>query len=107
LTVEWVESAEKVPTALWLEFFPKDLEGVWWYSILENAGLEKQFRFFYALVKSGSETLAIAPAFLMDVPIEIVAPDIVADLLKAVGPLMPSLAYQSIGPLSTMTSRRS
>jgi hypothetical protein len=61
---------------------------------LENSKLEKQFRFFYAIVKSGAETIAIAPAFLMDVPIEIVAPDVVADLLKSVGPLLPSLTYQ-------------
>ncbi len=92
--MEWVESANNIPTELWQQYFPPGLEGQWWYTLLENSGLGKQFRFFYALVKSGQETVAIAPAFLMDVPIDIVAPDTVAELLKALGPLFPSLTYQ-------------
>ena len=92
--MDWIESAEKIPAALWQDFFPPHLEGLWWFRALEKANLEKQFRFFYALIKSGQEPIAIAPSFLMDVPIELVAPDMVATVLRAVGPLLPSLTYQ-------------
>ncbi len=94
LTVEWVESAQKISEALWQEYFPAHLEGRFWYLALEKAGLDDQFRFFYALVKRNHEIVAIAPAFLMDVPIELVAPEAVARVLRLIVPLLPSLGYQ-------------
>jgi hypothetical protein len=92
--IEWVESAENISATAWSACFPAHLEGRFWYTALEKAQLQDQFRFFYALVKSNSEIVAIAPAFLMDVPIELVAPDAVARILKMVGPILPSLTYQ-------------
>ena len=94
LTVEWVDSFSKVPAYLWREFFPETVEGKFWYATLEQSKLEGQFLFLYALVKEGPEIVAIAPAFVMNVPIELVAPEAVANLLKILGPVMPSLTYQ-------------
>ncbi|MDR3616845.1 MAG: GNAT family N-acetyltransferase [Candidatus Obscuribacterales bacterium] len=93
-TVEWVNSASKIPSALWRDFFPETVEGRFWYVALEQSKLESQFQFHYALVKEGPDIIAIAPAFVMNVPMELVVPEPVAKLLKSVKPILPSLSYQ-------------
>ena len=94
LSVEFVDSATKVPNALWKEYFPETIEGRFWYVALEQSKLESQFQFVYALVKEGPDIIAIAPAFLFDVPMELVVPETVAKLIKVVEPVLPSLKYQ-------------
>jgi hypothetical protein len=93
-TVEFVDSASKIPSALWRDFFPETIEGRFWYTALEQSKLESQFQFLYALVKEGPDIIAIAPAFVMNVPMELVVPEPVAKLLKFVEPVLPSLSYQ-------------
>jgi uncharacterized protein len=93
-TVEWVDSASKIPSALWRDYFPETVEGRFWYAALEQSKLESQFQFLYALVKEGPDIIAIAPAFVMNVPMELVVPETVAKLLKVVEPVLPSLSYQ-------------
>jgi len=93
-TVEWVDSSSKIPSALWREYFPETIEGRFWYAALEQSKLESQFQFHYALVKEGPDIIAIAPAFVMNVPMELVVPETVAKLLKFVEAVLPSLGYQ-------------
>jgi hypothetical protein len=93
-SVRWVSSAAEIPSDLWQRCFPPPLEGDWWYSTLEQSGLESQFTFAYAVIEQAAETVGIAPIFLMDVPIDIVAPPVIARLLQVAGNVLPRLRYQ-------------
>ena len=93
-TVRWVDSAADIAADDWGRCFPEPLEGQWWYLALERAGLESQFAFAYALVEAGGRIAAIAPTFLMDVPIDLVAPPLLARGLIAAGAVLPRLRYQ-------------
>jgi hypothetical protein len=92
--VSFVDSQAEIPAALWEACLPPPLEGRWWYEALEQSGLEDQFVFRYALLREGDRAVGIAPLFLMDVPLEIVAPPALLRLAKAVGRLFPSLLFQ-------------
>ncbi|WP_130470499.1 GNAT family N-acetyltransferase [Candidatus Magnetaquicoccus inordinatus] len=92
--VRWVDSVEEIAAELWELCFPPPLEGVWWYRALERSGLQEQFRFLYALVFHDGEAVAIAPAFVMDVPLDIIAPPWCLPLLRLLSRLAPSLPYQ-------------
>jgi len=94
VSVRWVQSADAIPAELWEQCFPPPLEGRWWYAALEHAGLEDQFTFSYALLMRGGDAIGIAPAFLMDVPLDIVAPPSLARLLRSLGAWFPRLRYQ-------------
>ncbi len=96
IRVNWVSSATEISVELWQKCFVGK-EGPWWYQALEGCGLEDQFTFSYAIISRGSEQIGIAPAFIMDVPMELVAPPKVIKLLKfhpLVGKLFPFLVYQ-------------
>jgi hypothetical protein len=69
LTLEWLNSESQIPQALWDNCFPAPYEGQWWYRSLECSHLEKQFTFTYGLIALNGQPIAIAPAFVMDVPI--------------------------------------
>ncbi|HUO07573.1 MAG TPA: GNAT family N-acetyltransferase [Phycisphaerae bacterium] len=92
--VQWFSSANDISPSLWLECFPKTLEGGWWYHVLDRSGLGDQFTFYYGLVTCGGKGIGIAPAFVMNVPIDIVTPPTVTKLLLAAGRFWPSLRYQ-------------
>ncbi len=92
--VEFVRSASQIDGALWAECFPAPLEGRFWYETLEASGLEGQFEFHYALVKSGPRTVGIAPCFVHNVPIALVAPRPVALLLNALARWFPGVGHQ-------------
>lgn len=92
--VSFVDSQAEIPTALWEACLPPPLEGRWWYEALEQSGLEDQFVFRYALLRDGDRPVGIAPLFLMDVPLEIVAPPALLRLAKALGRFFPSLLFQ-------------
>src|SRR5262245_47846570 len=89
----WVESADDIPEELWKRAFPPPLEGLWWYRALEQGRLEDQFRFAYGVLARGSETIGIVPSFEMKVPIDLVAPRLVARAVRAAGQLVPKLRY--------------
>jgi hypothetical protein len=94
ISIQWVSSAEQLPAELWAQCFAPPLEGRWWYRSLERAGLESQFTFFYGLIERDSRPVGIAPAFLMDVPIDLVAPRLTVSVLRLVGRFFVSLRYK-------------
>jgi hypothetical protein len=93
VSVRWVQSADAIPAGSWEQCSPPPLEGRWWYAALERAGLENQFLFSYAMLMSGGDVIGIAPAFLMDVPLDIIAPLPIARLLRSLGTYVPRLRY--------------
>lgn len=92
--VDWCRSVDGIPDQLWQECFAAPYEGKWWYAALEQAGLDDQFKFMYGLVKQDDKPVAIAPAFLMDVPIALVIPPALLPIFNVLGKLFPSLLYQ-------------
>jgi hypothetical protein len=100
LRVEWVSSAAKISDELWANCFAAPFEGRWWYLALEQAGLQDQFTFVYGVVYAqgsdgGSDTpIAIAPAFVMNVPISLVVPPALLPIVQLLGKVIPSMLYQ-------------
>ncbi len=94
ISVYWFPSAAEIPEKLWEQCFPPPLEGLWWYKSLEQAGLEAQFKFYYGLIERNRQAVGIAPAFLMEVPIDLVAPPLVAPLVRFLGRLFRSLRFK-------------
>lgn len=96
LRVEWVDSATKISGELWETCFAEPFEGRWWYLALEQAELQDQFAFTYGVVytEEQDEPIAIAPAFVMNVPISLVVPPFLLPTIQLLGKVMPSLLYQ-------------
>ncbi len=94
ITVRWLDTAAAVPADLWAAAFPPPLEGRWWYAALEAAGLSDQFTFAYAVLDRDGSPVGLAPTFLMDVPLDVIAPDRLASLVRTVGRFVRSLRYQ-------------
>ena len=92
--IAWVDTAAEVPADLWARCFPPDIEGRWWYEALEGSGLEDQFSFKYGVMSAGAGPIGLVPAFVMDVPIRLVAPDELLPLLNVVGRVFPALLHQ-------------
>ncbi|PKU26477.1 GNAT family N-acetyltransferase [Telmatospirillum siberiense] len=92
--VRFVDKVDAVPSALWDCCFAPPLEGRWWYESLEAAGLDDQFRFFYAILCRDGREVGLAPLFLMDVPIELVMPPALLPTLRLLGRVFPSLLRQ-------------
>ena len=96
IEIKWLSSTNDISQNLWSECFPPPLEGKWWYSTLENSDLNDQFKFFYGLILSDDKPIGIVPAFLMDVPMEIMAPDVVVPLIPMLKKIVPAICYQRI-----------
>ncbi len=94
LSLEWLNSESQIPQALWDSCFPSPYEGQWWYRSLECAHLEEQFTFTYGLISFNGEPIAIAPAFVMNVPIELVMPPIILPIVRLISKVIPSFLYQ-------------
>lgn len=94
VSLRWVETADDIPPALWEHCFPAPLEGHWWYLLLERSGLESQFRFAYGVILRDGEPVGIVPTFLMDVPIDLVAPPLVARCARVAGAVWRALRFQ-------------
>jgi len=94
LSLEWLNSESQIPQALWDSCFPAPYEGQWWYRSLECAHLEEQFTFTYGLISLNGEPVAIAPAFVKDVPIELVMPPMILPIVKLISKIIPSFLYQ-------------
>ena len=92
--VEFFETASQIPNDLWDVCFQPPVEGRWWYETLEQSGIEDQFTFFYGLIKHLACLVGIAPIFMMDVPIDRVAPQQFLRLLRFVGKIVPSVLRQ-------------
>ncbi len=93
-SVRWVDSFDDIPAALWDICFAPPLEGRWWYATMHQCGIEDQFTFSYAVVERSGEAVAIAPTFLMDVPLDVIAPDGLARLVRLVGKYVRFLRFQ-------------
>lgn len=93
-SIRWTSSADEMPAHLWTACFAPSLEGRWWYRALDRSGLESQFTFAYALIERDGNPVGIAPTFLMDVPIDLVAPPLIARLLRRAGRFLPRLRFQ-------------
>jgi hypothetical protein len=93
LKVTWHCSHSAIPENIWRECFSEDLEGKFWYQTLEESALEKQFQFFYAVVQT-DKPIAIAPCFLMDVPMELLVPDNLISVFRALGAVVREFKSQ-------------
>ena len=90
-SVNFVPSARDIDPALWQACFPPSLEGRWWYLALEDAGLEDQFSFLYAVVRRDGVPVGIAPAFTMKFPLSLVAPSGLVGAVRWIDRVAPSL----------------
>jgi hypothetical protein len=92
--VEFFETATEIPNDLWDACFQPPAEGRWWYETLDQSGIEDQFTFFYGLIEHLGRPVGIAPGFVMDVPVEQVAPQEFLRLLRPAGKIVPSVLCQ-------------
>jgi hypothetical protein len=93
-TIKWLSSESEISSELWEACFPVPFEGRWWYKTLEKCGIADQFTFLYAQVSDANGPIAIAPAFVMNVPMRLVLPPSVLPLANIVGKVIPSALYQ-------------
>ena len=93
-TVTWETTADAIAPEFWARCFPPPNEGLWWYRAFETADLQDQFTFFYGAIRRDGELAGIAPAFAMNLGLEIVLPDEIAPLALWIGRTFPSLRYQ-------------
>jgi hypothetical protein len=91
-SVRFVDSESQVDPALWDACFAPPLEGRWWYSTLEQCGLEDQFSFLYGVIHRDGVAVGIAPAFVMDFPVALVAPPALRRGIEGLARMFPSLA---------------
>jgi uncharacterized protein len=94
ISIQWAPSADEIPDTLWDACFPPPLEGYWRYHALERCGIDDQFSFAYAVIEKSGRRVGIAPTFIMDLPIDLVAPPLIASLLKKTDMVFPGLRYQ-------------
>ena len=92
--VEFVGRAGDLGESVWHDCFRDPREGLFWYQTLEASGLEDQFTFSYGLIKVAGKPVGIAPCFLHDVPISLVAPRPVAAILTHLSKVFPKVGYQ-------------
>ena len=93
-TIKWLSSESQIQSELWEACFPVPYEGHWWYRALEACEIADQFTFLYAQVSDVSGPIAIAPAFVMNVPMRLVLPPMVLPLANFIGKVIPSALYQ-------------
>lgn len=94
MSVEFADRVDAIDDALWQQCFPLPLEGRFWYRTLEGSGLGDQFEFHYALIRSRGEPVGIAPCFVHDVPIALVAPPAMVRVVNLAARWYPRAAYQ-------------
>jgi Acetyltransferase (GNAT) domain len=92
--VEFLRKASQIPEDLWNACFQLPEEGRWWYEALEQSGIDDQFTFLYGLIKHLTCPVGIAPVFVMDMPVEQVAPQEFLRLLRLIGKIVPSVLCQ-------------
>src|SRR5260370_17538705 len=91
--VEFLETASQIPNDLWDACFQPPAEGRWWYEALDQSGIDDQFTFFYGLKKNLGCPVGIAPIFVMDVPVDQVAPQEFLRLLRLLGKIVPTVFF--------------
>lgn len=92
--VDFVAKSGDIGDDLWRDCFPPPLEGRFWYQTLEASGLEDQFSFHYAVISADGRPAGIAPCFVHDVPISLVAPRMVAAAVRLLSRIFPGADRQ-------------
>lgn len=90
-SVRFVQSEAQIDAQLWDGCFPPPLEGRWWYATLERSGLEDQFSFLYGVIERNGTSIGIAPAFVMDFPVALVAPPALLGVVGHLEKMLPRL----------------
>jgi hypothetical protein len=93
-TVSWHSAIDEIPRELFNACFRPPLEGRWWYEALEKCGIEDQFKFQYAVVLADEKAVAVVPSFVMNVPMDLVAPEPIAKVLDVIAKVIPGVNYQ-------------
>jgi hypothetical protein len=93
-SVSWVSSCKELPAGLFDRTFGENIEGPWWYQTLENSKLSDQFQFQYGVISINNKPVGVAPAFIMDLPLDLVVPETVLPLLKLFGNLHRGALHQ-------------
>jgi hypothetical protein len=95
LELIWHDRASDLPEALWHDCFGPPREGLFWYRAIEAGTLAGQFKFMFGQLQQDGVAIGIVPAFLFDLPLQLVVPTALARViaLLAVGPLR-RMAFQ-------------
>src|SRR6195952_4865795 len=96
LSVLFVGSEKEISAELWQACFQPEQEGQWWSRIVENAGIDAQFRIFYAVVHRGGVPVGIAPMYTMELPLDFIVPDGLIPALTWLGKMLPNLSQPQI-----------
>ena len=73
IRISWHPRCADIDSAVWKRLFRPPALGLFWFKALE-AGTGQQFQFWYGQVRRGDTTVGIVPAFLFDLPLEIILP---------------------------------
>ncbi len=71
--ISWHSRCTDIDSTAWKRLFGAPTLGLFWFKALE-AGTGQQFKFWYGQIRSGVTTVGIVPAFLFDLPLEIILP---------------------------------
>jgi len=74
LEIVWHPHAADIPDAVWKDCFAPPHEGLFWFQALEAAGM-REFAFHFGLLREAQSTIGIVPAFVFDLPPDLVLPD--------------------------------
>ncbi len=73
IEISWHTCCTDIDDAAWQRFFAPPRQGLFWFRALE-AGAGSQFAYWYGLIRQGATIAGIVPAFLFDVPLELILP---------------------------------
>ena len=73
LQLVWHSCAEAVDETLWRRLFSPPVEGIFWYRAIE-AGCVDPREYCYGVLERGGVPIAVIPAFLFDMPLDLVFP---------------------------------
>ena len=95
LDLTWHDRTTDLPDWLWDACFGPPREGLFWFRSLEAGNLGAQFTFLFGLLQRDGVAIGIVPAFLFDLPLDLVIPPRIAHFVLplARGPLS-RIAYQ-------------
>src|SRR5690348_9196482 len=87
--LEWHSRCCDLPDSLWSQVFAPPQEGRFWFEALEAGTEAGQFQFLYGCLRREGEPVGIVPAFIFDMPLELVLPPVLARIVRqfARGPL--------------------
>jgi hypothetical protein len=74
LDLVWHRSTRDIPREVWSDCFGPPSEGLFWFRALESSGVGDQFTFFFGLLRDEGAPVGIVPAFVFDLPLELVLP---------------------------------